>query len=377
MPAETTEAESGHPGATFCFISSRLFETDFRKPLIDALHTKGCEVWHVRVGRRNILTKPNTQKWEFNGARGFLALIRHINRARTNWTSPLVFVDTTGAFVPLRSVMLRFLLGGLWCFDIFDNLLYDAHGLNRFKRSVQIALLAHLSPIQIVLSKDALRLFPKAYHLDNAAHTTRYIRPLDAYRDLVSLFAIDERFDFELVRRVAELAPDLKIHLYGRVASNDPSIRGEFEKLRARYPNLTYHGEYRFADVDVILATFGIGFTPYVTSCQLTDFINPDKYYLFLKSGMEVISTDIPQARRLKDRIHIAHSADEILALASQIKTDASFRKNKEGGNEFDWAKRADELIRLVRSKASWLDRGLLSSHVRTTKSVGLRRTEG
>jgi len=372
MPAGTTEPESGLLGATFCFISSRLVETDFRKPLMDALLTKGCEVWHVRVGRRNILTKPNAPQLEFNGARGFVTLIRHIDRARPNWTPPVVFIDTTGAFVPLRSVMLRFLLGGLWCFDIFDNLLYDARGLNRFKRSVQIALLAHLSSIQIVLSRDALRLFPKAYHLDNAAHTTRRVRPLDAYRHLVSLFAIDGRFDFELVRRVAELAPNLKIHLYGRVASNDRSISDEFEKVRAKYPNLVYHGEYRFADVDAILATFGIGFTPYVTNCQLTDFVNPDKYYLFLKSGMEVISTDIPQARRLKDRIHIARSADEVLALASQIRTDARFRKNKEDGNEFDWAKRADELIRLVRSKPSWLDRGLPSSHVRATKSAGL-----
>jgi hypothetical protein len=237
---------------------------------------------------------------------------------------------------------------------------------------VHIALLARLSPIQIVLSKDALRLFPEAYHLENAAHTTHYIRPLDAYRDLVSLFAFDGRFDFELVRRIAELASELKIHLYGRVASDDPAITDEFDKLRTRHPNLIYHGEYRPTDVDAILANFGIGFTPYVTGCQLTDFINPDKYYLFLKSGMEVISTDIPQARRMKDRIHIARSAHEVLALAAQIRADASFRKNKEGGNEFDWEQRADELIQLARSKASALARELPSSHVRANKSLGL-----
>ena len=145
------------------------------------------------------------------------------------------------------------------------------------------------------------------------------------------------------------------------------------KKVRAKYPNLVYHGEYRFADVDAILATFGIGFTPYVTNCQPADFVNPDKYYLFLKSGMEVISTDIPQARRLKAIVFILLvRLTKFLALASQIRTDASFRKNKEDGNELDWAKRADELIRLVRSKASWLDRGLPSSHVRATKSAGL-----
>jgi len=85
MATGTTESDSGHRGATFCFISSRLFETDFRSPLIDALLTKGCDVWHIRVGRRNILTNANAQKLEFNGVRGFVNLIRHINRARANW----------------------------------------------------------------------------------------------------------------------------------------------------------------------------------------------------------------------------------------------------------------------------------------------------
>ena len=218
-----------------------------------------------------------------------------------------------------RSLILRLLLRGVWCFDIFDNLLYNSHGIYRFKRRVDIALLARLCRIKIVLSCETLRLFPNAFHLENAADTTRVSRPPESFTNLVILFEIGRRFDFGLVQQVAALAPDLNIYLYGRVASENPTIRRELNELCAKCPNVIYRGEYRPGDVDTILAAFGIAFAPYLTDNTLTEFINPDKYYLFLNSGMELISTDIPQAQRMKEHVHIVRSASEIVALVAQI----------------------------------------------------------
>ena len=147
--------------ATFCFISSRFIEDDFRAPLINALAKKGSEVWHVRIGRRNILTKPNGCSLEFGGVHGFLKLVRALDTCFRKRTPPVVFVDTTGAFVPIRSLILRALLRGLWCFDIFDNLLYDSRGIRRAKRRLDIALLTRLCRVKIVLSCETLRLFPE------------------------------------------------------------------------------------------------------------------------------------------------------------------------------------------------------------------------
>lgn len=336
---------------TFYFFSSRLLDTDFRKPLINALIAKGHNVWHVRIGRLNILTRPNDKPTEFRGMFGLLTLIHLIDANSRACKSRSVFVDTTGACVPIRSLFLRASLRGVWCFDIFDDLLYELRGLYRLKRWLGISLLVRFSPIRIVLSHETLRLYPNAYHLDNAAHTRRVSRIDSNFSDLVTLFWIDNRFDFGLVKEVAALAPQMKTYLYGRYDTEDQSLKLRLEKLCANHPNVIYRGEYRFDDVDAILAPFGIGFMPYITNNFLTEFINPDKYYLYLNSGMEVISTDIPQARRMRDSIHIAYSAGEVIELAARIRSDHAYRKNNCPGHAFSWHQRADEFIKIIESQ--------------------------
>ena len=76
---------------------------------------------------------------------------------------------------------------------------------------------------------------------------------------------IDRRFDFTLVEELAALAPELKIFLYGRLGTEDQETKRRLEELCTSSPNVIYRGEYRFEDVDAILASFGIGFTPYTT----------------------------------------------------------------------------------------------------------------
>lgn len=335
---------------TFYFFSSQLLENDFRMLLIKALRAKGHEVWHVRIGLLNVLTRSDNERAEFSGICGFLRLIKCLRAHSKTCKSPSIFVDTTGACVPIRSLFLRASLRGLWCFDIYDNLLYELRGLYRLKRRLGISLLAWLSPIKFVLSRESLRLFPTAYHLENAAHTRRVSRINSNFTDLVTLFSIDNRFDFRLVREVAALAPQLKLYLYGRLATKDQTLKLRLEQLCTSYPNVIYRGEYGFDDVDAILAPFGIGFMPYVTNNLLTEFINPDKYYLYLNSGMEVISTDIPQARRMGDWIHIARSPGEIIELAARLQSDPTYRKNKNFGQGFSWEQRADDLIEIIQS---------------------------
>ena len=334
---------------TFYFFSTRLFENDFRRPLIKSLIAKGHEAWHVRIGRENILTGPDEERTKFNGIFGFVDLIKQIRSSSKISRSRFVFVDTTGAFVPIRSLLLRAALRGHWCFDIFDNLLYDLRGVYRLKRRIEISLLARLSSIRIVLSRETLRLFPRAYHLENAAHVGLAKRAENSFNDLVCLSMIDRRFDFTLVKELVTSAPELRMYLYGRVETEDRETKLQFDELCTSSPNLIYRGEYRFEDVDAILASFVVGFTPYTTSSVLTEFINPDKYYLYLNSGMEVISTDIPQARRMADFIHIARSAGEIVELVARIQSEPAYRKNK-FLHDFGWERRADDLIEIIQS---------------------------
>jgi hypothetical protein len=331
---------------TLFFFSCAQYENDFRRSLIKRLIEKGHRVWHVSVGRSSILTRHDGSDIEFSGFLGFLQLIRYISRH--SGPSPSVFIDSTGGFVPIRSLLLRSLLRGCWCFDIFDNLLYDSHGFFRLARWIEISILAYFSQINIVLSQESLRLFPSARHIDNAADTQRINRTENAFKNLLILSMFDRRFDFGLVRQVLASAPEMKIYLYGRIGVRNELVRLQLEELCSTYPNLVYCGEYRMDDANVILAPFGIGFTPYVTNDLLTEFINPDKYYMYLNSGMEVISTDVPQARRMHDQIHIVRSASEIVALVGRIHADPACRKNKDFGRNFGWDKRADDLVRLI-----------------------------
>lgn len=347
---ETSTPADRSNAMTFFFFSARFFENDFRRPLINALIARGHDVWHIRIGRSNVLTRPDEERTEYRSISGFFGLKNRLRAYSKTCKSPVVCVETTGCCVPLRSTLLIASVRGLWCFDIFDNLLYDLRGLNRLKRRSAIALMAWLCPIKIVLSRELLRIMPSAYHLDNAVDDIRWNDSAERnFTNLMTLFSIDSRFDFDLVRELAALAPQRKIYLYGRVANDDQTTKQQLDELCA-CPNVIYRGEYAPEDVETILAPFGIGFAPYVTNSFMTEFINPDKYYLYLQSGMEVISTNIPQARLMAERIHIARSAGDIIELLIRIQAEASYRKNKNPGQTHNWDQRAEELIEIVRS---------------------------
>lgn len=352
-PLNQEPNSGGDIAMRFCFFSARSLDNDFRLHLIDALKAKGHEVLHVRIGRINIVTETDGKRTEFSGVIGLLKLLRFLQTFVKASKPQSIFVDSTGAVVPVRSLLLRTLLRGLWCLDVFDDLLYDFHGLYRFRIWLGVTLLARLTPIKFVISPELLRHFPGAHFLENAAHTRWTNRVGSNLTDLVTLFSIDNRFDFTLIREIMTLAPQVHVYIYGRIVPKDPTTKLRLEELCAHYPNVIYRGEYRFNDIDTILAPFGIGFAPYISDNFLTEFISPHKYYLYLNSGMEVISTDIPNARYMHDRIHIAQSASDIIQVMARIRSDPSFRKNKDSSKDFRWEQRADEFIGVIQSHMS------------------------
>ncbi len=325
----------------FCVFSGRAYHLDFRRFLIEALHRHGHEVCHVHIGRTSRLVRPSRPASEFTGVSGFLALIRCL-RAQFAGSRDTVFVDSTGPYTPVRSLAMRAALGpGLWCYDIFDDMRYDYRGFMRLRTGLAIDLLSRLSPVQLTLSRETLRLFPRAVHLDNAAHTSWIARINPNERDLVLLSSIDERLDVDFVRRLAALAPERRLFVYGRAAS-----RERLGELLRERPNIVYRGEFGYEDVSAIIAPFAVALAPYAIN-KLTECINPDKYYYFLNSGMEVISTDIPQARRMRARIHIARSPADVPAIMERLRAEPALRRNA-GGPVIGWDQRANELVDIV-----------------------------
>lgn len=330
------------------FISARSYGQDFRKFLLEALRADGHETWHVKVGRRNTLTGADGIE-DFDGILGLLRLIRRLRAIGAH--GKVVYLDTTGAIMPARSLLFRMgLRAGTWCFDVYDNLVYNYRGVRLLKTRASLWLLSRLSHVTILLSRESLRLFPEAYHLDNAWDIPRQDRDFRASRDFVVLSAIDERFDFDFLGEVARLLPDRSIVIHGYVLHEKPTVRQRMADLCARYPNVTFKGRYAFEDVPDIVRPFGIGLTPYVAGAPMTEFINPDKYYLFLQAGLELISTDIPQARRMADRIHIASKPQDVAEIARRIEHEPAFRKNVDAATDFSWRRRARDFCEILRA---------------------------
>ena len=145
----------------FLFLSSRPYPNDFRCFLVEALQRKGHETWHVSfMGPSNVLTRKRGDDQTYDGARGFIKLVK-VLRHFSKQAPRVTYFDSTGVYTPLHSLLLRAVLPqGVWCFDIYDNLLYDYRGIRRLKAIVSLALLPRLSNIQITLSREALKLFP-------------------------------------------------------------------------------------------------------------------------------------------------------------------------------------------------------------------------
>ena len=330
----------------FIFFSARLYKEDFHTPLFEALRAAGHEAWHVRIGRRNELTGVEGSE-EFCGIVGLLMMIRRLRNIGAN--GKIVYVDYVGAITPVRSILLQVSLRcGTWCFYIdFDSSLGERRGYKLCKVRISMKLLTYCSRILLVSSRETLRYFPSAKPLDYGADIPRVNREDRNFRDFVVLASIDERFDFEFVREIALLSPAHRIFIHGWVYQDNAIIGRRLAELCAQQTNIVYRGAYGFEDIPAILDPYAIGLAPYAV-CRRTEFINPLKYYTFLQGGLEVISTDIPQARRMREWIHVVNSPAEVIEVARRIEQDRTFRKNTGLGPDCSWSRRARDLIDIV-----------------------------
>jgi len=118
--------------------------------------------------------------------------------------------------------------------------------------------------------------------------------------------AVDERIDFELLRRLCQRWPDGSVVLLGPlVGMNRPPLNLQ---------NFHYLGEKEYAELPGYLAAFDVCLLPFVTSA-LTAAISPTKTPEYLAGGRPVVSTAIPDvASAWGDLVAVAENADAFLA---------------------------------------------------------------
>jgi UDP-galactopyranose mutase len=149
---------------------------------------------------------------------------------------------------------------------------------------------------------------------------------------------IDERFDIDMLREMADLRPDWSFVMVGPVVKI-----GEDELPRAA--NIHYLGGKTYEQLPAYLSGWDVALMPFAMN-ESTQFISPTKTPEYLAGGKPVVTTPIRDVVRHYGHLEgvgVASTAEEFAAAC-----DAALKLAHDP--ESDWLAEAD----LVLSAASW-----------------------
>ena len=317
--------------------------TDFRLPLVDALR-RHYETTYIWLRRRPIVSGPNPADPAIEmSLRNFLRYIRGI---RSDHTTNIYFNSTNTYFPGLSTVLRVAAAAGVWCLDMHDDLRYHNQGINRWREELIISLLRRLSHVTVHAAPTLQQLFPDSRHLGNASN----IRPLPRDRNqgdsVLIIASFDERLDFNFLSELARMTPGIHYHLHGWTRPGDSVTKVQMSAVVAKHDNIHYHGPYEMDDLPAILSEYRVTVAPYRTDTEITQYIDPLRFYHCLNAGVEVVSTDIPQARYMRNYVHVvadpAACADAIASIQS-----GSLAKQPTY-SPITWEQRADRLVEIL-----------------------------
>jgi glycosyltransferase involved in cell wall biosynthesis len=149
---------------------------------------------------------------------------------------------------------------------------------------------------------------------------------------------IDERFDIDLLDKVAKMRPDWQFMMVGPVVKISP------EDLPKR-PNIHYLGGKTYAELPAYLSGWDVALMPFAMN-ESTEFISPTKTPEYLAGGRPVVSSPIKDVVRhygALEGVKIASTPEEFVAACEQA---LELARNPESG----WLAEAD----LMLSASSW-----------------------
>jgi UDP-galactopyranose mutase len=171
---------------------------------------------------------------------------------------------------------------------------------------------------------------------------------------------IDERFDTELLAKVAEMRPDWQFVMVG------PVVKISEDELPKR-PNIHYLGGKTYEQLPGYLSGWDVALMPFAMN-ESTQFISPTKTPEYLAGGKPVVSTPIRDVVRhygALEGVKIAATAEEFVAACEEA---LELSRNPESG----WLAEAD----LMLSATSWDTTqarmaGLVADLLGTNKETG------
>lgn len=141
---------------------------------------------------------------------------------------------------------------------------------------------------------------------------------------------IDERFDINLIAKLAEIRPNWQLVLIGPVVKIDPETLPKAE-------NIHYLGSKTYLELPEYLSGWDIALIPFLIN-ESTQFISPTKTPEYLAAGIPVVSTPIKDVVRPygdKNLVHIASTAEEFVkAIDEELVVDKE-----------SWQEKVDEFL--------------------------------
>lgn len=117
---------------------------------------------------------------------------------------------------------------------------------------------------------------------------------------------IDERLDYDLIRKIAEARPGWNIVLVG------PTTKVSAEDLPQR-SNIHWLGGRPYSELPAYAKAFDVCLMPFALN-EATEFINPTKALEYMATGKPVVSTPVPDVvSNFAEVAHIASSPEEFL----------------------------------------------------------------
>ena len=142
---------------------------------------------------------------------------------------------------------------------------------------------------------------------------------------------IDERFDIDLIKNLAELHPEWHIVLIGPIIKVDPDTLPQNS-------NIHYLGQKHYQELPSYLSGWSVALIPFLLN-ESTRFISPTKTPEYLAAGIPVVSTPIKDVVRPygeNGMVHIGSTAEEFAAaICKELKSDKK-----------EWLVQVDEFLK-------------------------------
>ncbi len=158
---------------------------------------------------------------------------------------------------------------------------------------------------------------------------------------------LNEKLDYEFVRRIALARPDWSIALVGPLSLyTQPHKADGLIDL----PNVHMLGRVEVSQVPHHIKVCDVCLLPYERN-EWTRNIDSLKLYEYLACGRPVVATDIPAARGFPGLVHVVRSVEEAVAAieaALEEDTPEHVRRRQAAVAEHNWDARVEQISELV-----------------------------